>query len=118
MFIVAWVMLLVVAFGFPFSTNYSKGFVALFLMFPWTVLGKGIRDLASATTGDSTELFAASLVMSCHAMLLTQTSKEKKKRKTTPLGTVTGASRPTDSLRLRKFKYRINTIRYYVFSLG
>ena len=53
-FIVAWVMLLVVAFGFPFSTNYSKGFVALFSLFPWTVLGKGIRDLAAATTGDST----------------------------------------------------------------
>lgn len=51
MFIVAWVMLLVVAFGFPFSTKYSKGFVALFSLFPWTVLGKGIRDLASATTG-------------------------------------------------------------------
>ena len=50
-FIVAWVMLLVVAFGFPFSTNYSKGFVALSSLFPWTVLGKGIRDLASATTG-------------------------------------------------------------------
>lgn len=29
-FIVAWVMLLVVAFGFPYSTDYSKGFVALF----------------------------------------------------------------------------------------
>ena len=53
-FIVAWVMLLVVAFGFPFSTKYSKGFVALFSLFPWTVLGKGVRDLASATTGDST----------------------------------------------------------------
>ena len=53
-FIVAWVMLLVVAFGFPYSTNYSKGFVALFSLFPWTVLGKGIRDLAAATTGDST----------------------------------------------------------------
>ena len=44
-------MLLVMAFGFPFSTNYSKGFVALFSLFPWTILGKGIRDLASATTG-------------------------------------------------------------------
>ena len=53
-FILAWVMLLVVAFGFPFSTNYSKGFVALFSLFPWTVLGKGIRDLASATTGGFT----------------------------------------------------------------
>ncbi|KAL3149709.1 hypothetical protein ABBQ38_013538 [Trebouxia sp. C0009 RCD-2024] len=51
-FIVAWVMLLVVAFGFPYSVNYSKGFVALFSLFPWTLLGKGIRDLASATTGD------------------------------------------------------------------
>lgn len=52
-FIVAWVMLLVVAFGFPYSTDYSKGFVALFSLFPWTILGKGIRDLASATTGNA-----------------------------------------------------------------
>ena len=109
-------MLLVVAFGFPFSTNYSKGFVALFLMFPWTVLGKGIRDLASATTGDSTELCAASLVMSCHAA--DTNVQRKKKRKTPPLSVITGASRPRDSLRLRTFKYGINTIKYYVFSLG
>ncbi|DBA88907.1 TPA: hypothetical protein ACH3X2_000146 [Trebouxia sp. C0005] len=53
LFIVAWVMLLVVAFGFPYSTNYSSGLVALFSLFPWTILGKGIGDLASATTGDS-----------------------------------------------------------------
>ncbi|DBA85756.1 TPA: hypothetical protein ACH3X1_005317 [Trebouxia sp. C0004] len=52
LFIVAWVMLLVVAFGFPYSTNYSSGLVALFSLFPWTILGKGIGDLASATTGD------------------------------------------------------------------
>ncbi len=51
LFIVAWVMLLVVAFGFPYSTNYSGGLVALFSLFPWTILGKGIGDLASATTG-------------------------------------------------------------------
>ncbi len=44
-------MLLVVAFGFPYSTNYSGGLVALFSLFPWTILGKGIGDLASATTG-------------------------------------------------------------------
>ncbi|DBB06884.1 TPA: hypothetical protein ACH3X3_009543 [Trebouxia sp. C0006] len=52
LFIVAWVMLLVVAFGFPYSTDYSSGLVALFSLFPWTILGKGIGDLASATTGD------------------------------------------------------------------
>ena len=51
LFIVAWVMLLIVAFGFPYSTNYSKALVALFSLFPWTLLGKGIGDLASATTG-------------------------------------------------------------------
>jgi len=51
LFIVAWVMLLIVAFGFPYSTKYSKGLVALFSLFPWTILGKGIGDLASATTG-------------------------------------------------------------------
>ncbi len=51
LFIVAWVMLLVVAFGFPYSTDYSSGLVALFSLFPWTILAKGIGDLASATTG-------------------------------------------------------------------
>jgi hypothetical protein len=44
-------MLLVVAFGFPYSTDYSSGLVALFSLFPWTILAKGIGDLASATTG-------------------------------------------------------------------
>ena len=51
LFIVAWVMLLIVAFGFPYSTDYSQGLVALFSFFPWPLLGKGIGDLAAAVTG-------------------------------------------------------------------
>jgi ABC-type multidrug transport system ATPase subunit len=50
LFIVAWVFLIVVAFGFPFSTKYGPGAVLLFSTMPWTLLGKGISDLGYATS--------------------------------------------------------------------
>lgn len=53
LFVVGWVCLLVVAFGFPYSTHYSKGFVALFSLVPWNLLSKGIQDLAAASEGKS-----------------------------------------------------------------
>ena len=42
-----------VAFGFPYSTHYSKAFVALFSLVPWNLLSKGIQDLAAASQGKS-----------------------------------------------------------------
>ena len=56
LFVVGWVCLLVVAFGFPYSTRYNRGFVALFSLAPWTLLSKGIQDLAAASAGDSSDL--------------------------------------------------------------
>lgn len=53
LFVVGWVCLLVVAFGFPYSTRYDKGFVALFSLVPWNLLSKGIQDLAAASAGGS-----------------------------------------------------------------
>lgn len=49
-FVVAWVLLIVVAFGFPYAPTYGDGAIFIFSMFPWTLLGKGIQDLAEAST--------------------------------------------------------------------
>lgn len=51
MFVVAWVFLVVQGFGFPYSPKYSPIAQAVFSVFPWTLLGKGIDDLAKATEG-------------------------------------------------------------------
>ena len=55
-FIVAWVFELVVYFGFPYNgtTITAQHLSYLFSCFPWTLLSKGILDLADATTGMST----------------------------------------------------------------
>ena len=52
-FIVAWVFELVVYFGFPYNstTITAQHLSYLFSFFPWTLLSKGILDLADATTG-------------------------------------------------------------------
>ena len=52
-FIVAWVFELVVYFGFPYNstTITAQHLSHLFSFFPWTLLSKGILDLADATTG-------------------------------------------------------------------
>ena len=51
LFVVAWVVLIVVAFGFPFSAAYSTAAVAGFCLMPWALLGKGVQDLALASEG-------------------------------------------------------------------
>lgn len=51
LYVVAWVLQLVVAFGFPYAPGVPAGWVALFSLFPWTLLSKGLGDLAAATTG-------------------------------------------------------------------
>lgn len=53
MFVVAWVFLIVVAFGFPYSSKYSPVAVGVFSAMPWTLLAKGIQDLAAASEGGS-----------------------------------------------------------------
>ena len=55
-FIVAWVFELVVYFGFPYNstTITAQHLSYLFSCFPWSLLSKGILDLADATTGMST----------------------------------------------------------------
>eukprot|EP00798_Chlamydomonas_sp_ICE-L_P019213 gene19213-25830_t len=53
-YIVAWVLQLVVYFGFPYSSDNNPGWVFLFSIFPWTLLSKGVLDLADATTGTNT----------------------------------------------------------------
>ena len=57
-FIFAWVLELVVFFGFPYGSTSltAKGISILFDLFPWTLLSKGILDLAAATTGMSNPL--------------------------------------------------------------
>ena len=51
LFVVAWVFLIVVGFGFPYSPKYSTAAVAFFSTLPWTLLAKGIQDLADASQG-------------------------------------------------------------------
>ena len=51
LFVVAWVFLIVVGFGFPYSPKYSAAAVACFSTLPWTLLAKGIQDLADASQG-------------------------------------------------------------------
>eukprot|EP00887_Chlorella_sp_A99_P004461 scaffold30.g4461.t1 len=47
-FVVAWVFLIVIAFGFPYKPTYATAAIAAFSSFPWSLLSKGIRDLADA----------------------------------------------------------------------
>ncbi len=50
--VVAWVCLIVLAFGFPYSARYqAPGAIWAFSAVPWTLLAKGIQDLALAAEG-------------------------------------------------------------------
>lgn len=51
LFVVAWVFLIVIGFGFPYSAKYSPIARAVFNAFPWTLLAKGVGDLAAASDG-------------------------------------------------------------------
>ncbi|KAL4424942.1 hypothetical protein ABPG77_009671 [Micractinium sp. CCAP 211/92] len=51
LFVLAWVILIVVAFGFPYNSSYSTVAVAFFSAMPWSLLSKGVQDLAAATDG-------------------------------------------------------------------
>eukprot|EP00955_Chlamydomonas_euryale_P003694 38911-Chlamydomonas_euryale.AAC.7 len=52
-FIVAWVLQLVVYFGFPFNSTSgaARAVTVIFAFMPWTLLSKGVLDLSDATTG-------------------------------------------------------------------
>ena len=45
------VILIVIAFGFPFAPGYSAAAVGVFSAMPWALLAKGVQDLADASTG-------------------------------------------------------------------
>ncbi len=49
-YVLAWVCMLVLGFGVVYNGT-STGLAALFSLFPWTLLSKGLLDLAEATTG-------------------------------------------------------------------
>jgi hypothetical protein len=51
LFVVAWVILIVIAFGFPFAPGYSAAAVGVFSAMPWALLSKGVQDLADASQG-------------------------------------------------------------------
>lgn len=67
MFVVAWVFMIVIDFGFPYSTKYSKGAVAAFSVFPWSLLTKGIRDLAAAVDENNNGISWADRSSYCQA---------------------------------------------------
>ena len=48
---VAWVILIVIAFGFPYRPSYNPVAVGVFSAMPWSLLAKGVQDLAAATDG-------------------------------------------------------------------
>lgn len=45
------VIIIVVAFGFPFAPGYSQAAVGAFSAMPWALLAKGVQDLADASQG-------------------------------------------------------------------
>ncbi|KAK9864302.1 hypothetical protein WJX84_009142 [Apatococcus fuscideae] len=51
-FIVAWILLLVIGFGVPYHASYNLALQIVFSLLPWSLLAKGIQDLASAASGD------------------------------------------------------------------
>jgi hypothetical protein len=51
LFVVAWVVLCVIAFGWPYSPSNSTAAIAVFSAMPWSLLSKGVQDLADATSG-------------------------------------------------------------------
>ena len=51
-FVIGWIFLIVIAFGFPYSTKYGSAAVAIFSLFPWSLLSKGIQDLAAAAESE------------------------------------------------------------------
>ncbi|KAK9831648.1 hypothetical protein WJX74_004219 [Apatococcus lobatus] len=50
-FIVAWILLLVIGFGVPYHSSYNVALQIVFSLFPWSLLAKGIQDLATAAAG-------------------------------------------------------------------
>lgn len=46
------VILIVIAFGFPFAPGYSAAAVGVFSAMPWALLSKGVQDLADASQGE------------------------------------------------------------------
>ena len=47
-FVVSWITLIVIRFGFPFDSRYSSAVKVVFALMPWALLGKGLQDLAFA----------------------------------------------------------------------
>lgn len=54
-FIVAWILLLVIGFGVPYHASYNAALQVIFSLFPWSLLAKGIQDLATAAAGEIPE---------------------------------------------------------------
>lgn len=49
LFVVAWIMQMCIASGFPYAATFSNGSRFWFNCLPWTLLSKGFRDLARAS---------------------------------------------------------------------
>lgn len=65
LFVIAWVMLLVVAFGFPYKAGSGLDGIIAFSIFPWCILGKGLQDLAYASTGKLTKTHIFGIYLLC-----------------------------------------------------
>ncbi|KFM28559.1 ABC transporter A family member 2 [Auxenochlorella protothecoides] len=52
-FVVAWICLIVIAFDFPYSAKYGPAGMVIFSLFPWSLLSKGVGDLAAAASGST-----------------------------------------------------------------
>ncbi|GAX81954.1 hypothetical protein CEUSTIGMA_g9382.t1 [Chlamydomonas eustigma] len=56
-FLVGWIMQTVVIFGVPYTptffSDYNYAITAIFSLFPWSTLAKGVADLGSATVSSS-----------------------------------------------------------------
>lgn len=66
-FVIGWIFLIVIAFGFPYSTKYGSAAIAIFSLFPWSLLSKGIQDLAAAAENRSGGIPLVNLFGYCQA---------------------------------------------------
>lgn len=66
-YIIAWIFQLVIIFGFPFKPSYRQIYQVLFALFPWSMLSKGLQDMATAAQGSSAGIVWAERFSYCSA---------------------------------------------------
>lgn len=54
LFVAAWVMLVLISFGFPYETgSWCQG---IFDLFPWAILAQGLQSLSDSSSGGASNI--------------------------------------------------------------